>query len=93
MGSYWRKFDFTPGQVYSLGKTAKYYRFELSELVMESFVCYTFILCDENCRVAFHEDKDQILKDLQVAPEAAQVLYGRTHEEQIQARRNSPKRL
>lgn len=75
MSSY-RKFNFTPGQIYSLGKTAKYYRFVRSEMVMESFILYNFVLCDESCPVMFHEDRDQILKDLQLAPKAAQVLYG-----------------
>lgn len=71
----YKDFDFKPGMVYSLGKTAKYYRFVRSELVMESFVLYTFMLCDENCEVAFHEDKDFILPQLKLAPPAAQVMY------------------
>jgi len=71
----YRKFDFKPGVVYSLGKTAKYYRFIHSELVMESFVTYTFILCDENCKVALREEWD-ILPQLKLAPPAAQVMYG-----------------
>lgn len=72
----YRKFDFKPGQVYVLGDVPKYYRFKRSELVMESFILYTFIICDEGIDVGWHEDRDIILMHLTLADKAAQVLYG-----------------
>lgn len=74
--SNYRKYHFEPGKIYKLSDVPKYFRFVRSELVMESFVLYRFVICDEGIEVDWHEDKDRILYLLTLAEPAAQVLYG-----------------
>lgn len=82
MSNYWNPYKFSPGKIYYIKGVAKYFRFVYSEMVMESFVRYTFTVCDESTDVSFKET-DEILKKFKLAEPAAQVLYGKEHTKSI----------
>lgn len=71
----YRKFNFTPGIVYTYSDTNAYLKFIRSEMVMETYILYRFFDCREHRNAEFKESYS-ILKHLKPAPPAIQVLYG-----------------